>query len=446
MRKAIETLKNIWKIEDLRQRILITILFVAIYRFSSYVVLPGINPAMLAKLHEQTSEGLLALLNMFSGGAFSNASIFALGIMPYISASIVIQLLGIAVPYFQKLQREGESGRRKMNQYTRYLTIAILLVQAPSYLLNLKMQAGPSLNASLDWTLFMVTSTIILAAGSMFILWLGERITDKGIGNGISFIILIGIIARLPQSLAQEFISRMTDKTGGMIMFLFEMVFLLIVIAGAILLVQGTRKIPVQYAKRIVGNKQYGGARQYIPLKVNAAGVMPIIFAQAIMFIPITLIGFSNVNNVSGFVRAFTDHTSFWYNFVFAVMIILFTYFYTAITINPNQMAEDMKRNNGFIPGIKPGKKTAEYIDDIMSRITLPGSFFLALVAIMPAFAGLIGVKAEFAQFFGGTSLLILVGVVLDTLQQVESHLLMRHYDGLLKSGRIKGRAGVAAY
>ena len=299
MRKAIETLKNIWKIEDLRQRILITILFVAIYRFGSYVVLPGINPAMLAKLHEQTSEGLLALLNMFSGGAFSNASIFALGIMPYISASIVIQLLGIAVPYFQKLQREGESGRRKMNQYTRYLTIAILLVQAPSYLLNLKMQAGPSLNASLDWTLFMVTSTIILAAGSMFILWLGERITDKGIGNGISFIILIGIIARLPQSLAQEFISRMTDKTGGMIMFLFEMVFLLIVIAGAILLVQGTRKIPVQYAKRIVGNKQYGGARQYIPLKVNAAGVMPIIFAQAIMFIPITLIGFSNVNNVS---------------------------------------------------------------------------------------------------------------------------------------------------
>ena len=446
MRKAIETLKNIWKIEDLRQRILITILFVAIYRFGSYVVLPGINPGMLTQLHQQTSEGLLALLNMFSGGAFSNASIFALGIMPYISASIVIQLLGIAVPYFQKLQREGESGRRKMNQYTRYLTIAILLVQAPSYLLNLKMQAGPSLNASLDWTLFMVTSTIILAAGSMFILWLGERITDKGIGNGISFIILIGIIARLPQSLAQEFISRMTDKTGGMIMFLFEMVFLLRVIAGAILLVQGTRKIPVQYAKRIVGNKQYGGARQYIPLKVNAAGVMPIIFAQAIMFIPITLIGFSNVNNVSGFVRAFTDHTSFWYNFVFAVMIILFTYFYTAITINPNQMAEDMKRNNGFIPGIKPGKKTAEYIDDIMSRITLPGSFFLALVAIMPAFAGLIGVKAEFAQFFGGTSLLILVGVVLDTLQQVESHLLMRHYDGLLKSGRIKGRAGVAAY
>ena len=447
MRKAIETLKNIWKIEDLRQRILITILFVAIYRFGSYVVLPGINPNMLSQLHQQTSEGLLALLNMFSGGAFSNASIFALGIMPYISASIVIQLLGIAVPYFQKLQREGESGRRKMNQYTRILTIFILLVQAPSYLINLKMQAGPSLNASLDWTLFMATSTIILAAGSMFILWLGERITDKGIGNGISLIIMVGIIARLPQSLFQELISRMTDKTGGLIMFLIEIVILLLVIAAAILLVQGTRKIPVQYAKKIVGNKQYGGARQYIPLKVNAANVMPIIFAQAIMFIPITFIGLSGANNVSGFMQAFMDHTSFWYNLVFAILIIVFTYFYTAITINPTQMAEDMKRNNGFIPGIKPGKKTAEYIDDIMSRITLPGSFFLALVAIMPAFAGIFGVQAEFAQFFGGTSLLILVGVVLDTLQQIESHLLMRHYDGLLKSGRIKGRnANVAAY
>ena len=447
MRRFIETFKNIWKIEDLRQRILITILFVAIYRFGSYVVLPGINPNMLSQLHQQTSEGLLALLNMFSGGAFSNASIFALGIMPYISASIVIQLLGIAVPYFQKLQREGESGRRKMNQYTRILTIFILLVQAPSYLINLKMQAGPSLNASLDWTLFMATSTVILAAGSMFILWLGERITDKGIGNGISLIIMVGIIARLPQSLFQELISRMTDKTGGLIMFLIEIVILLLVIAAAIMLVQGTRKIPVQYAKKIVGNKQYGGARQYIPLKVNAANVMPIIFAQAIMFIPITFIGLSGANNMSGFMQAFMDHTSFWYNLVFAILIIVFTYFYTAITINPTQMAEDMKRNNGFIPGIKPGKKTAEYIDDIMSRITLPGSFFLALVAIMPAFAGIFGVQAEFAQFFGGTSLLILVGVVLDTLQQIESHLLMRHYDGLLKSGRIKGRnANVAAY
>ena len=441
MRKAIETLKNIWKIEDLRQRILITILFVAIYRFGSYVVLPGINPAMLAKLHEQTSEGLLALLNMFSGGAFSNASIFALGIMPYISASIVIQLLGIAVPYFQKLQREGESGRRKMNQYTRYLTIAILLVQAPSYLLNLKMQAGPSLNASLDWTLFMVTSTIILAAGSMFILWLGERITDKGIGNGISFIILIGIIARFPDALIQEVVSRVANKSGGLIMFIIEVVFLLLVIGAAILLVQGVRKIPVQYAKRIVGNKQYGGARQYIPLKVNAAGVMPIIFAQAIMFIPITIAGFS-ASNASSFWSSFMSMTGFWYNFVFAILIILFTYFYTAITVQPTQMAEDMKRNNGFIPGVKPGKKTADYLDSIMSRITLPGSIFLAIVAILPAFAQICGVSAEFSQFFGGTSLLILVGVVLDTLQQIESHLMMRHYDGLMKSGKIKGRSG----
>ncbi len=448
MRKSIETLKNIWKIKDLRDRILITVLFVAIYRFGTYIVLPGINPNMLTKLHEQTSEGLLALLNMFSGGAFSNASIFALGIMPYISASIVIQLLAIAVPYFQKLQREGESGRRKINQYTRYLTIAILLFQAPSYLINLKAQAGPSLNASLDWTLFMITSTIILAAGSMFILWLGERITDKGIGNGISFIILVGIIARLPQSLTQEFISRMASPgAGGVVMFLFEIIFLLLVIAAAILLVQGVRKIPVQYAKKIVGNKQYGGARQYIPLKVNAANVMPIIFAQAIMFIPLTFIGFSNAENANGFLRSLVDHTSFGYNVIFAILIIVFTYFYTALTINPNQMAEDMKRNNGFIPGIKPGKSTADYIDAIMSRITFPGSLFLAVIAVLPAFAGVFGVKTEFAQFFGGTSLLILVGVVLDTLQQVESHLLMRHYDGLLKSGRIRGRSGnVAAY
>lgn len=446
MRKSIETLKNIWNIEDLRQRILITVLFVAIFRFGSYVVLPGINPAMLTQLHEQTSEGLLALLNMFSGGAFSNASIFGLGIMPYISASIVIQLLAVAVPYFQKIQREGESGRRKINQYTRFLTIAILIFQAPTYLINLKTQAPAALNASLDWTFFIITSTIILAAGSMFVLWLGERITDKGIGNGISFIILIGIIARLPQSLFQEVVSRLSSPgAGGIVMFLLEIVFLLFVIAAAILLVQGVRKIPVQYAKRIVGNKQYGGARQYIPLKVNAANVMPIIFAQAIMFIPITLVGFSNVAN-NAFVRELVDISSFAYNFIFAMLIIVFTYFYTAITINPNQMAEDMKRNNGFIPGVKPGKSTADYIDTIMSRITLPGSMFLAVIAIFPAFAGLFGVQAEFAQFFGGTSLLILVGVVLDTLQQVESHLLMRHYDGLLNSGRIKGRSGVAAY
>ena len=445
--RAVETIKNIWKIEDLRNRILTTLLLVAIYRFGTYVVLPGIDPQALTALQAQTRGGLLALLDMFSGGAFSNASIFALGIMPYISASIVMQLLAIAVPSFQKLQREGESGRRKINQWTRYLTVAILLFQGPTYLVNLSVQLKAAGAALPPGILFTVSSTIILAAGSMFILWLGERITDKGVGNGISFIILIGIIARLPHSLFQEFISRTSEKTGGLVMFLFEMLFLLLVIAGAILLVQGTRKVPVQYAKRIIGHKQYGGARQYIPLKVNAANVMPIIFAQAIMFIPISIVGFSSTGDQSGFWAAFMDNTGFWYNFVFAVLIILFTYFYTAITINPTQMADDLKRNNGFIPGVKPGKSTKDYLDTIMDRITLPGAFFLALVAIMPAFARIAGVSMEFSQFFGGTSLLILVGVVLDTLQQVESHLLMRHYDGLLKSGRIKGRTGsVAAY
>jgi len=386
----------------------------------------------------------MSLLDMFSGGAFSNASIVALGIMPYISASIVIQLLGIAVPYFQKLQREGESGRRKMNQYTRYLTVLILVLQAPAYLANLSVnmrQVGASLPAG-AW--FTISSTIILAAGTMFVLWLGEKITDKGIGNGVSFIIMVGIIARLPQALMQEFISRMSETSGGLIMMLIEIIVLLGVIAGAILLVQGTRRIPVQYAKQMVGNRQFGGARQYIPLKVNAANVMPIIFAQAIMFIPMSLMGFG-ANPESWTYKVFrplTDINGFWYNFINVVLIIMFTYFYTAITINPKQMAEDLKRNNGFIPGIKPGRKTAEYIDEIMSRITLPGSLFLAAVAILPAFAKMFGIQQGFASFFGGTSLLILVGVVLDTLQQVESHLLMRHYDGLLKSGRIKGRSG----
>lgn len=446
--RAIETVKNIWKIEDLRYRILTTLLFVMVYRIGSYVVLPGIDPQGLAHLQEQTSGGLMALLDMFSGGAFSNASIFALGIMPYISASIVIQLLGMAVPYFQKLQREGESGRRKLNQYTRYLTVLILLIQGPSYLINLKVQMNQGAAGAFPSDfMFIITSTIILAAGSMFVMWLGERITDKGIGNGISFIILVGIIARLPQALGMEFVNRVATKSGGLVMFLAELVFLLFVVALSILLVQGTRKVPVQYAKRIVGNKQYGGARQYIPLKVNTAGVMPIIFAQAIMFIPITIVGFSADNASNNFMRAFMDNTGFWYNLVYAFLIVVFTYFYTAITIQPNQMAEDMKRNNGFIPGIKPGKKTAEYIDMIMSRITMPGSLFLALVAIMPAFAQIAGINSGFAQFFGGTSLLILVGVVLDTLQQIESHLMMHHYDGLLKSGRIKGRTGsVAAY
>ena len=441
--KFIQTIKNIWKIEDLRVRIGITLLFVAIYRFGSYVVLPGIDPAMLTRLQEQTSGGLMSLLDMFSGGAFSNASIFALGIMPYISASIVIQLLAIAVPYFQKLQREGESGRRKINQYTRYLTVLILLVQAPSYLLNLRYTAGAALSESINWNVFMITSTIILAAGSMFILWLGERITDKGIGNGVSLIIMIGIIARLPQAFIQEFTSRMSAATGGgIIMFLFEIVFLFLVICAGVALLRGTRKVPVQYAKQSAGGASYNGARQYLPLKVNAANVMPIIFAQAIMFIPLAFISYGATSEPSAFVQQLSDTTGWLYNLIFALLIILFTYFYTAITINPMQMADDMKRNNGFIPGIKPGKPTAEYIDTIMSRITLPGSLFLAAIAIFPAFAGVFGVQQEFASFFGGTSLLILVGVVLDTLQQVESYLLMRHYDGLLSSGRIKGRVG----
>jgi len=367
--------------------------------------------------------------------------------MPYISASIVMQLMTIVVPSFQKMQREGESGRRKINQMTRYLTVAILVVQGFAYLTNLQYQLA-SVGAALPTGLwFRISSIIIMAAGSMFVLWLGERITDKGIGNGISFIIMIGIINRLPKSLLEEFTSRMNEQAGGLVMFLLEILFLLLVIAGAILLVQGTRKVPVQYAKRIVGNKQYGGARQYIPLKVNAANVMPIIFAQAIMFIPITLVQMFKPEGGGSFLSAMTSHTSFWYNFVFAVMIIAFTYFYTAITINPTQMADDLKRNNGFIPGVKPGKATKDYLDAIMDRITLPGAFFLAIVAILPAFAQLAGVSQGFSSFFGGTSLLILVGVILDTLQQVESHLLMRHYDGLLKSGRIKGRSGsIAAY
>ena len=446
MKKFIETIKNIWSVEDLRSRILWTLALAAVYRFGSFVVLPGIDPNALAQLEKQTDTGLMALLNMFSGGAFSNASIFALGIMPYISASIVIQLFAFVVPHFQKMQREGESGRRKMNQYTRWLTIIILLFQAPSYLLNLRTQAAGALNPELDWTFFIISSTVILAAGSMFILWLGERITDKGIGNGVSLIIMLGIIARLPQAFGQELVARLNNLNGGgLIMFALELVILMLVICAAILLVQGTRKVPVQYAKRVYAGQQVGGSRQYIPLKIFAANVMPIIFAQAIMFIPVTLLQMvSGGENPSAALIALSDNTSIWYNIVFAALIIAFTYFYTAITMNPVQMAEDMKRNNGFIPGVRPGHDTAEYLDQIMSRLVFPGSIFLALIACMPALAGLLNVSQEFAQFFGGTSLLILVGVVLDTLQQIESHLLMRHYDGLLSSGRIHGRNGMA--
>ncbi|MFZ0280855.1 MAG: preprotein translocase subunit SecY [Bacteroidales bacterium] len=436
--RLFQTLKNIFKIEDLRARLLYTLGIVTLYRLGKYITLPGIDPSQLANLKTQTQSGIMGLLDMFSGGAFSQASIFALGIMPYISASIVVQLLGIVFPYFQKLQKEGESGRRKMNQYTRYLTVGILVLQAPTYLVNLSAQLPASAFVLSDF-FFKFSSVVILTAGTMFVMWLGEKITDKGIGNGISLIIMIGIVARMPANFIFEAGTRL-NGAGGPIALIVEIVILFVVILGTILLVQGTRRVPVQYARRIVGNKQYGGVRQYIPLKVNAAGVMPIIFAQAIMMLPIIIAGYSNSS--SGFVVAFSNMYGFWYNLVTGILIVLFTYFYTAITINPVQMAEDMKKNGGFIPGIKPGRKTVEFFDTIMSRITFPGSVFLAIIAILPAIAVQAQVSPQFAQFYGGTSLLILVGVVLDTLQQIESHLLMRHYDGLMKTGRVKGRSG----
>lgn len=438
MKRLIETLQNIWKIEDLRVRILNTLGFLLIYRLGSFIVLPGVDPGILNDLNSG-AQGIAALLNIFAGGAFSRASIFALGIMPYISASIVMQLMGIAVPAIQKMQREGESGRRRLNQWTRFLTIAITLVQAPSYIASQIPDQAVAGGATAFWTF---STVVLLVTGTIFVMWLGERITDKGIGNGISMIIMIGIIAQLPSSFAFEISSRM--DAGGFVMLLIELVFLLLVTIATVALVQGTRRIPVNFAKKVVGNKQYGGVRQYIPLKVNAAGVMPIIFAQALMFLPVTLVGFTSSDAATGFAATFADPTSFLYNFVFFILIIAFTYFYTAITVNPNQMAEDLKRNGGFIPGVKPGKKTSEFLDNVLSRITLPGSVFLGLVAILPAFAMIAGVSTGFAYFFGGTSLLIMVGVILDTLQQIESHLLMRHYDGLMKSGKIKGRSSSA--
>jgi preprotein translocase subunit SecY len=441
--RLIQTIKNIFKIEDLRARLVYTFFIILLYRLGKYVTLPGIDPNQLGLLKSQTSSGIMGLLDMFSGGAFAQASIFALGIMPYISASIVVQLLGIVFPYFQKMQKEGESGRRKMNQYTRYLTVLIMIFQAPTYLINLT-NTLPASAFVMGGTFFTISSVIILTAGTIFVMWLGEKITDKGIGNGISLIIMVGIIARLPANFIFETGARI-NGSGGLIALLVEIIFLFIVILGTILLVQGTRRIPVQYARRIIGNKQYGGVRQYIPLKVNAAGVMPIIFAQAIMMLPIIIAQYSKTG--SGFMIAFSNMYGFWYNLISGLLIIVFTYFYTAITVNPVQMAEDMKKNGGFIPGIKPGRKTVEFLDGIMSKITLPGSIFLAIIAILPAFAVKAGVSQNFAQFYGGTSLLILVGVVLDTLQQIESHLLMRHYDGLMKSGRVKGRTGaVSAY
>lgn len=449
MKRFIESLKNIWSIEELRKRILYTLGIILIYRLGSYVVLPGVDPTALTALKRQSSEGLLGLLNMFSGGAFANASIFALGIMPYITASIIVQLLGMALPYFQKLQKEGESGRKKMNQITRYLTILVCVVQAPAYIS--KMIGGSNAivlttaNGSPS-TLFWISAMVILVSGTLFVMWLGERITEKGIGNGISLIIMIGIIARLPFALFAEFASRMEQQGGGLVFFVLEIAALIVVILLCILLVQGTRRIPVQYAKRVVGNKQYGGVRQYIPIKVNAAGVMPIIFAQAIMFLPLTIVGFAAPEGGASWlysaINSLINVNGFAHNLIFFLMIVIFTYFYTAITINPQQMADDIKKNGGFIPGVKPGKKTAEYIDNIISRITLPGSVFLGIVAILPAIIAMSGVTTEFSRFYGGTSLLILVGVILDTLSQIESQLLMRHYDGLIKDGRIKGRSG----
>ncbi|MCL2167831.1 MAG: preprotein translocase subunit SecY [Lentimicrobiaceae bacterium] len=443
MKRFFNTIQNIFRIEDLRKRILYTLFIVLIYRLGAHIVLPGINPGSLARFTSNAREGLMGLLDLFSGGAFSNASIFALGVMPYISASIVIQLMTLAVPYFQRLQKEGESGRKKINQITRFLTIAVVCVQAPAYIANITSQfayaVSPTLiqTTILGFSAFALTAFLLLISGTLFIMWLGERITDDGLGNGISIIIMVGIIARFPFALQAEFIARLTES-GGPIVFIVEIIVLMLVIGMCVLLVQGTRRIPVQYAKRIVGNKQYGGVRNFLPLKVNAAGVMPIIFAQAIMFLPLTFMKFTN--QPGKVLMSFINYNGVGYNVLFFILIIAFTYFYTAITINPQQIAEDLKKNGGFIPGTKPGKQTANLIDEIMSRITLPGSIFLGIVAIMPALVRLFGVNQQFAQFFGGTSILIMVGVILDMLQQIESHLLMRHYDGLTKSGRIKGR------
>ena len=438
MKRFFTTIKHIFSIEDLKVRILNTIGFLIIFRLGSYVVLPGIDPVILEQVGGQ-AEGIFGLLNTFLGGAFSRASIFALGIMPYISASIVIQLLGMAVPYFQKLQKDGESGRNKLNQITRVLTIAITMAQSIGYLAT----TVPAEAIIIDPYFFRVSAIIILVAGTMFTMWLGEKITDKGIGNGISMLIMIGIISRLPTYLVGEVMAR--GMSGALVLVL-EMVALFFVVMAVVAFTQATRQIPVQYAKQVIGNKVYGGQRQYIPLKVNSAGVMPIIFAQALMFIPPMIANiWANESDIAAYVgTAFSDPGSWQYNTLFAFMILIFTFFYTAMTVNPNQIAEDLKRNGGFVPGIKPGKQTSEFIDQILTKVTLPGSIFLAMVAILPAFATMAGISVGFSQFYGGTSLLIMVGVILDTLQQIESYLLMRHYEGMMKSGRVKGRSQAA--
>lgn len=444
--KFINTIKNIWKIEDLKNRILVTLGLLLVYRFGAQVVLPGIDASQLSNLANQTDSGLLGLLNAFTGGAFSNASVFALGIMPYISASIVVQLMGIAVPYLQKLQKEGESGRRKINQITRWLTIAITLVQGPGYIYNLFATLPQSAFLLGDTATFVASSVIILTTGTIFAMWLGEKITDKGIGNGISLLIMVGIIATLPQAFIQEFASRVFESNGGLIMILIELVIWFVIILAAVMLVMAVRQIPVQYARRTASGgyeKNVFGSRQYIPLKLNASGVMPIIFAQAIMFIPAAVAGLSAGETSQGIAAAFSDIFGFWYNLVFALLIIVFTYFYTAITVPTNKMADDLKRSGGFIPGIRPGGETGDYLDRIMSQITLPGSIFLALIAVFPAIVvQLLGVQQGWALFFGGTSLLIMVGVAIDTMQQINSYLLNRHYDGLMKTG--KNRKAIA--
>lgn len=439
MKKFIQTVKNIFSIEELRIRILNTIGFLIIFRLGSFVVLPGVDPAQLT----QDAGGIFGLLNTFLGGAFSRASVFGLGIMPYISASIVLQLMTVAVPYFQKLQKEGDSGRKKINQITRVLTIFICFAQSVGYI-NATIPAE-AINSQFNPFLFQLSSMVILTSGTIFCMWLGEKITDKGIGNGISMLIMIGIISRFPASIWYEVVE--LKGLSGALLSILELVALFLVIMATVALVQATRRIPVQYAKQIVGNKVYGGQRQYIPLKVNSSGVMPIIFAQSLMFLPALIAGiWREDSDIAAYIgTTFSDIQSWQYNLLFAVLIILFTFFYTAITINPNQIADDMKRNGGFIPGIKPGKQTSEFIDSVLTRITLPGSFFLAAIAILPAFSMMANVSTTFAQFYGGTSLLIMVGVILDTLQQIESYLLMRHYEGMMKSGRVKGRTQNAA-
>ncbi|MDI9357333.1 MAG: preprotein translocase subunit SecY [Phycisphaerales bacterium] len=441
MKKLIQTLQNIWTIDELKNKIIITLFLLLIYRLGSHVVLPGINPNLLDQAKLSAGTGLLGMFDTFAGGAFSQASIFALGIMPYISASIFMQLVTVLIPQLQKIQKEGESGRKKINQWTRYLTVIVTCFQAGAYVAYLTAPQGPYAQAILlPISLFTFTTIVTLTAGTLFVMWLGEKIQDKGLGNGTSIIIMVGILARLPQALFfQELPAKMNRGGGGLLIFLIEIAVFIIVVMGLIVLTQGVRKIPVNYAKQIVGNRQFGGARQFLPIKVNSAGVMPIIFAQAIMFLP-TLVSFTKIDSAKGIVRIFNDHTNVWYMIIYAVMVVAFTFLYTALIFNPKQMSEDLKRNNGFIPGVKPGQPTTDYIGAIMDRITLPGAIFLAIAGILPGFAQRLGVTQSFSYFFGGTSLLIMVGVILDTLQQIETYLLMRQYDGLMTTGRVQGR------